>query len=78
MAMTTNSFTIGDPVQTVQRPIQLGKVTRAFSHATIPEWETLVYVMLIGCMYEKAYCPDELHICKCAARIPEGVSQCQK
>ena len=71
--MTEKSFITGDPVQTVQQPFRFGRVTRAFLYAP-----SLIYVKLVGNIHETAFCPDELRICKCAVRIPKGVSQCQK
>lgn len=77
-----NPFVVGDPVQATHAPHLLGKVTRvteeACDWAGAPMQLALVYVKLIGRTPAIAYHPEELRVCKCAARIPEGVSECQE
>lgn len=77
-----NLFIPGDPVQDINHPSIFGKVARVTEARN--DWTgspiqlALVFVELIGRNAEIAYHPDELRICKCAVRIPKGVSQCQK
>ena len=75
-----NPFFPGDPVQATGNPNMLGKVLRVTEGwcdwTGRPMQPHLVYVQWGRA--EIAYYPEELHVCKCAARIPEGVSQCQK
>lgn len=77
-----NLFTPGDPVQDINYPNTFGRVARVtearYDWIGLPTQLALVFVELVGRNAEIAYHPDELRICKCAIRIPKGVSQCQK
>ncbi|MHC4188413.1 MAG: hypothetical protein ACYSUB_01890 [Planctomycetota bacterium] len=73
-----NPFIVGDPVQASRLPNLLGKVVKV----TEKQWPSngtvaLVFVKLIGRGTEVIFYPHELRVCKCAARIPKGVSQYQ-
>lgn len=80
--LTGNPFVVGDPVQTTHDPYLLGKVTRVTEEACdwggTPMQLALVFVTLAASGSAIAYYPEELRVCKCAARIPKGVSQCQE
>jgi len=77
-----NPFVVGDPVQATHTPYRLGKVTRVTEE--VSDWAgsplqlALVFVKLATCNAVVTYYPEELRVCKCAARIPKGVSQCQE
>lgn len=77
-----NPFVVGDPVQAINTPELLGKVVRVTEGRNdwcgAPIQVALVFVKLIGRAIEATYYPEELRVCKCAARIPKGVSQWQK
>ncbi len=77
-----NPFVVGDPVQAIHSPELLGKVVRItnakYDWCGAPIQVALVFVKLIGRRVEATYYPEELCVCKCAARIPKGVSQWQK
>lgn len=66
-------FKVGDPIQPKLGLARLGKVTRIF-----PGDQIWIQVQLIGASSTAIFWPEDLHVCKCVARIPEGVSQCQK
>ena len=77
-----NPFVVGDPVRATHTPYLPGKVTRVTEEvcdwAGAPMQLALVFVKLALCNSIIAYYPEELRVCKCAARIPKGVSQCQE
>ena len=82
LANEGNPFVAGDPVQAINTPELLGRVVRVtearHDWCGAPIQVALVFVKLIGRITEATYYPEELRICKCAARIPKGVSQWQK
>ena len=66
-------FNVGDPVQSKLGLPRLGKVLKIS-----PSSNAWVQVQLIGEPATAIFWPEELYLCKCVARIPKGVSQCQK
>lgn len=62
----------GDPVCSAHNPNIIGKVTFITSNG-------LVFMRRIGNRHiEEIFTEKELVVCKCATRIPKGVSKCQK
>lgn len=77
----TGGFNIGDPVQLVWNLSRLGKVT-AFTTPIVTATAAsdmgvcMAYIVFPGSCLAQPYDAASLRLCKCATRIPKGVSKC--
>ena len=77
MVQSSCGLNVGDPVQLIRNPRRVGRViafTTPMSSAS--ETWSMPYVRFPGSRIAQPYDAASLRVCKCATRIPKGVSKC--
>ena len=72
-----SGFNVGDPVRLIGGVGMLGKITAFATPITYSTGLVIMpYVVFPGSPMAQAHIGSALRICKCATRIPKGVSKC--